>query len=233
MKFYETLNIKKGINSFVGGGGKTSSIDKIARELYSECKSVVFTTTTRIFPPDEDFYGKSIINPSEKDIIKISKKGICAVGKSIDEKGKLTGVSEKTLEYLEKYFDYVLVEADGSKRMPIKIPASHEPVIPKNSKHTICVIGFSSIGKKVSDCCFRYELKNINKDIVVTNEFIENIIVSKDCLLKNINENKFTVLINQSDINIKNAIELANNINKKGIENVVISSLKNNYWERI
>lgn len=30
--------------------------------------------------------------------------------------------------------DYVIVEADGSKRLPLKAHASHEPVIPENTR---------------------------------------------------------------------------------------------------
>ncbi|HIT73258.1 MAG TPA: putative selenium-dependent hydroxylase accessory protein YqeC, partial [Candidatus Fimicola cottocaccae] len=40
MKLYETINIKKGVTAFIGGGGKTSIIDKICHELYLEGKSV-------------------------------------------------------------------------------------------------------------------------------------------------------------------------------------------------
>lgn len=227
MKLYETINIKKGVTAFIGGGGKTSIIDKICHELYLEGKSVVFTTTTHIFPPDEKFYGKPIINPSEKYIEEISKQRICVVGKSIDDKGKLTGVNENILKCLEKYFDYVLVEADGSKRMPLKFWSDHEPVIPQNCNNVVAVLGLSAVGKKVCDCCFRYELKNIDGDLVVTLEFIYDYIL-KDIL----KYTKSTLILNQSDKNYDCSLKIADNAKEKGFENIVISSLIENNWER-
>ncbi len=40
--------------------------------------------------------------------------------------------------------DLVLVEADGSRRLPVKVPGPNEPVVPKNSDMVLCVLGLSS-----------------------------------------------------------------------------------------
>ena len=51
----------------------------------------------------------------------------------------------------------VLVEADGAKRLPIKIPREGEPVIPENTDICIVCMGIDAVGKKISEKCFRYE----------------------------------------------------------------------------
>ena len=61
-------------------------------------------------------------------------------------------------ETLETLADYVLVEADGSKRLPLKAHASHEPVIPANSRKTVCVIGASGLGNPIREVVHRPEL---------------------------------------------------------------------------
>ena len=48
-----------------------------------------------------------------------------------------------------KCFDYILVEADGSRQRPIKAPADHEPVIPNGTTKTVGVIGLDALGKQI------------------------------------------------------------------------------------
>ena len=62
------------------------------------------------------------------------------------------------LSVLADAADYVIVEADGSKRLPLKAHASHEPVIPENTRKTVCVVGASGFGKPVKQAVHRPEL---------------------------------------------------------------------------
>ena len=59
---------------------------------------------------------------------------------------------------LEKRFDYVLVEADGSAQRPLKAHAPHEPVIPAEARQTICVVGASGFGKPIAGAVHRPHL---------------------------------------------------------------------------
>ena len=40
--------------------------------------------------------------------------------------------------------DLVLIEADGSKRLPCKVPADHEPVLLPESDIVVAVLGLSA-----------------------------------------------------------------------------------------
>jgi probable selenium-dependent hydroxylase accessory protein YqeC len=53
--------------------------------------------------------------------------------------------------YQKHFFDYIIVEADGSKRRPIKAPAHYEPVIPGETTRVIGVIGLDALGKPITD----------------------------------------------------------------------------------
>ena len=48
-----------------------------------------------------------------------------------------------------KIFDYIIIEADGSRRKSIKAPASHEPVIPSLTTKMVGLIGMDCVNKKI------------------------------------------------------------------------------------
>ena len=44
-------------------------------------------------------------------------------------------------------FQWIIVEADGAKRRPLKAPGRYEPVIPACSHIVIGVVGLNGLGK--------------------------------------------------------------------------------------
>ena len=81
--------------------------------------------------------------------------GVVCVGRA-EREGKLSapGLSMEILCHLA---DFVLVEADGSKGLPLKAHAPYEPVIPRETGQTICVVGLSGLGKTVRQAAHRPE----------------------------------------------------------------------------
>ena len=53
--------------------------------------------------------------------------------------------------------DLVLVEADGAKRLPLKVPRGNEPIIPDNTDLILCVSGLSAAGSLAAEKCFRLD----------------------------------------------------------------------------
>ncbi|MGD8444111.1 MAG: hypothetical protein PVI94_11495, partial [Desulfobacterales bacterium] len=58
-----------GVVSLVGGGGKTTLMFKLARELSMTGESVLTTTTTKIFEPSLDQAGGVILSDSVTNIL--------------------------------------------------------------------------------------------------------------------------------------------------------------------
>jgi molybdenum cofactor cytidylyltransferase len=54
--------------------------------------------------------------------------------------------------------DYVLVEADGSRMLPVKAPAGHEPVIPPESTLVIPAAGIDALSGPIEQVAHRPEL---------------------------------------------------------------------------
>jgi len=152
---YRSIRIeigRKELICLVGAGGKTSAMFRLAQELSDEGQSILVTTTTAIYHPEETQYDRIVITEKEAaGLLGKVKSGITVLGRSVTAEGKLLGVNPAFLDYLvsEGTFDFIIVEGDGSKGRPIKAPAGHEPVIPLSAARVLGVIGLDSVGKPV------------------------------------------------------------------------------------
>lgn len=153
MNLLSVLPIPRGITAIIGGGGKTTLMMTLAREL-SVNHRVIVTTTTRIYPPSEC---PVLLSPTKQDIQKAFQKHTLICAASFFSEEKLSAPPFLMSELLQQA-DYILVEADGSKGLPLKAHASHEPVIPEEAADIIYVIGADGFGKPISEVCHRPEL---------------------------------------------------------------------------
>lgn len=158
-----------------GAGGKTTYIENLSKSCKNKKdKKVIITTTTKIYKPNE--YTDNINSHS------FDSKNIIVLGKKYNEK-KLMYAGDNELNNAIKYADVILIEADGAKHYPIKIPNENEPVIPdillgKISK-IVVVMGLHALNRKFHEVCFRYNLcKEIDKNKIVDIETI-NFIANK------------------------------------------------------
>lgn len=140
MGMREELCITDGITSVIGSGGKTALLILLARELEGR---VVLATTTRILPfPD--------IPTVERT--PLPARVSCVASRNGSPK---LGAPREGFAALAEAARYVLVEADGSKRLPLKAHAAYEPVIPAGSNQTVLVVGASGFGKPVREAVHR------------------------------------------------------------------------------
>ncbi|MHB9921937.1 selenium cofactor biosynthesis protein YqeC [Clostridium botulinum] len=148
----DILNFKKrSIISIVGAGGKTSLMLNLSEELRPYNK-VLSTTTTKIYTPDRTSYDFMCIGEESCYIYDhLKKNGVYVYGKFINNDNKLIGFSKNFLDEKFKYFDYSILEADGSKKKPIKGWRDDEPVICKNTNKTIGVLDITCINKIIND----------------------------------------------------------------------------------
>ena len=159
--------LKRGVTAFIGSGGKTSLIARLCRELPG---TVIVCTTTHIYPAE----GLPLIT---EPITALPARCVC-VGTPA-EGGKLTAPIQP-LEELSALADYVLVEADGSKRLPLKAHLAHEPVIPACAVQVIGVVGLSGLGQPIREAAHRSEqyakLCNAHLTDVVTPELAAKVL---------------------------------------------------------
>lgn len=152
MRLAPLLEIRPGITAVIGGGGKTTLLRTLGEELARE-HTVLLCTTTKILP----FAGMPCAETlAELDTLRGRHRLLCA-GTPLPGTGKLTA-PDAPMEALRTRFDYVLVEADGAARRPLKAHAAHESVLPAGSGQTICVVGASGFGKPIVQAAHRPEL---------------------------------------------------------------------------
>ena len=149
------------IQAFVGAGGKTSLIRKLANQYRAEGKKVFVTTTTHMFIEEDTV----LSDDAEGIICTLEQKGYVHAG--IPDGRKIKALSEDTYRKVCEKADVVLVEADGSKHMPIKFPEEHEPVIPGNATEIVVVCGLHALGQPLIKAAHRLELvkKCLNEEI--------------------------------------------------------------------
>ena len=147
----DLLGIGPGVTALVGGGGKTTLMMTLARELRSR-GSVIVTTTTKILRPEEL---PVLEDPSPAALTAALKTGPVCLGSPLPE-GKL-GPAPIRCADMAQLADYVLTEADGAKRLPVKAHAEWEPVIPEGTARTVLVVGADCFGKPVGEICHRPE----------------------------------------------------------------------------
>ena len=111
----------------------------------------------------------------------LDKHGVVCVGTPAED-GKLTAPL-LSFEELAALADYVLVEADGAKGLPLKAHASHEPVIPAGTQRVVLVVGADGFGKPVTDACHRpalyAERAGISMDGIVTPKLAARVIATE------------------------------------------------------
>ena len=139
--------------SVVGGGGKTSLIFRIMEELTAVGKKVLITTTTHMaYEPDRPF-------AEDGDIISIKhnleEHGYTIAAALDREKCKISALSEEKMKEITALADVILIEADGAKRYPLKVPASWEPVIWGQTDLVIAVAGLDAVGEPICKVCHR------------------------------------------------------------------------------
>ena len=152
MNISALLEVEKGVTALIGGGGKTTLMYTMAEELRRR-GTVLVTTSTHIQRPEQ--YPTLLTADAAAVTAALATHGVvCVAGETAE--GKLCAPA-LSFELLAALADFVLVEADGSKRLPQKAHALHEPVIPPNARRTVYVVGADGFGHPIRQVCHRPE----------------------------------------------------------------------------
>ncbi len=156
--------------AFVGAGGKTTAAWRLLRKLADAGDPVVFTTTTRIFEPQEKIV--PLLLTSQPDAAEIDRRlaeyPALVLAAARGEPGdpqqaarsvypagptKLIGLQPHVLDELSRQLPGTtwLVEADGARGRLLKAPADYEPVIPSTARRVVVVAGLGAIGAPLDE----------------------------------------------------------------------------------
>ena len=205
VEFLELLQIdykKYPVIAVVGGGGKTSLIYRLADELLDRGKKVIITTTTHMAGESELPFARGGDAVEVKEML--DREGYVIAAEYEEETGKYASLKEGKLEELKELCDVMLIEADGAKHHPVKVPAEWEPVIPACADIVISVIGLDCLGQPIRQSAYRMERtsKFLKKSLEapITEEDIVKIATSICGLFKDVEERIYRVYLNKSDV---------------------------------
>ena len=115
-------------------------------------KAVLVSTTTHMRETKEHCFIWREESEAEVQIKNLKKcietPAVWTVGRKAED-GKIKSLPEEVLEELRKWEMLLLLEADGAKERFVKMPAEHEPVIPKGTDLVIGLTSWMAIGQKV------------------------------------------------------------------------------------
>ena len=158
MKLHLALGISSGdVAAFVGAGGKSSAILTIADELSEAGMTVVAVPTTKLLVSEAERIGPLATSEDADELRAKAREALSGgaagvvVGSGVRSKNRVGGVEPQLVSSLVSLADVVLVEADGSRRRPIKGTAEHEPVLPDAATLVVAVGNIGAFGMPVDE----------------------------------------------------------------------------------
>lgn len=217
---------KKTVVCIVGAGGKTTLLYYLAEQCSAAGKRVLVSTTTHIWMPDHHYAG------NRTEVLQYWKDGTYAVTGTPTPEGKLIMPEPSVLTGLLEDADVVLLEADGSKGLPCKVPAPKEPVLLPECNLVIGVMGMSCLGEKMTDCCFRWEQSGqwlgAAPEARMDEELAFRILSSGQGTKKNVGKRDYLVVLNQCDDQMirKRAGIIAGKLEETGTAQVILTCFR-------
>ena len=156
-KIFTIFNIKPDdLVSITGSGGKTHLLFQLANEINDFGEKLLTTTSTKM-QSDISKFCKNVVTNDYSNLHNAAPFPFIAGGQKND---KLLAPS---IELIGSKFktdlnatQALIFEADGSKEMPLKFYATHEPVLTGKETKKIIVISLETLGEK-------FTLKNTHR----------------------------------------------------------------------
>lgn len=184
----------------VGGGGKTTVMYELAA-AWAACgrKVLVLTSTHILQPADGSFAADAVV------VHNLWQQGRYAViGTPELATGKLTAPPQEVYENLQLQADVILCEADGSRHLPCKAPAEHEPVLLPDSDIVLAVTGMDALGRPLAQACQRpqlaAELLDCSLDSVIDEQMLTALLLSEQGARKNVGARAYYIVLNKCDL---------------------------------
>jgi len=241
MRLIDAISVEKTSRiAFVGAGGKTTAMFRLARQAKKAGMDLIFcSATTHLAEEQVELADHHIILNTMDDVHRldaISPEGVVLLTGALGEDERTQGLSLELISEVDKlasrYHAALLIEADGARCKPLKAPADHEPVIPPWVERVVVVVGMSGLGKPLTgDVVHRPdifgELAGLLRGEVISNEALSQVLLSEAGGMKGIpSRARRIVLLNQCD-DIEKAAQgkLLSEKLKLGYGQVILSKL--------
>jgi molybdenum cofactor cytidylyltransferase len=229
--FYHSLRL-----ALTGGGGKSTALFQLARQLPPP---VIVTASTHLAVSQLSQADRHFTIRSAEDLEALDSQhfdGVVLLSGPDDGAGRTFGLDEDLLHRISQLAATrdapMLVEADGSRRLPLKAPAEHEPAIPSFTNLTVGVVGLSGLGKPLDQASVHRPerfaaLSGLEMGALVDPAAVIKVLLHAQGGLKNIPvQARRIILLNQADNSelVRVAGEMAQEL-LKGYQAVLVACL--------
>lgn len=139
----------------LGGGGKTTLLGTLARDLAARHPRVLLTTTTQVLP----FPGVETVLDAAALPAAFGRGRVVLLGARRGEGGKVHGDPAPDAGALRAAADVVLVEGDGARGRPLKRHLPADPPAPGGADLVVMVAGAAALGRPVRRVLHRWDRK--------------------------------------------------------------------------
>lgn len=187
---------------FTGAGGKSTLLYAFAYAGLKLGLKVLITTSTKMYHPAREMgvfceanYKAKICLVNAIEQLWEEKNCIYMMGEPVlHHPNKITAPKNSSILEMKQAADLLLVEADGARGMPLKVPGKSEPVIVDGTDCVIGVVGLSAIGGLWKDVCFRGEMIPGKVDVAS----LTNHIIRRNGLAKGVEGKHYICVLSQS-----------------------------------
>ena len=178
------LESTKGFISFIGAGGKKSTMYALSKFVTGR---VALSSTTQMFDYKRAYVDRVVdLNNDDYDPLSSTNR-VIAFKKKSNKSGRVAGLTDAELSkiWFSKKFDFMFCKADGARSKLIKGPNQKEPVIPSACDLVIPILSIKALGERltpeiahrVAELC---KLWKASPACIITKEKIVKLMVSKD-----------------------------------------------------
>lgn len=137
--------------ALTGSGGKTTAMIKLAGRYAQRGLRVLLSTTTKLLLPKDQEYGCDTYFLDDRALSYHPSKGERVFYSHV--KHKAVAPPMENLEALLDRYDVVLLEADGSMNLGLKLHQERDPVVPPFVTGTLALVSIALLGKPFSENC--------------------------------------------------------------------------------
>jgi molybdenum cofactor cytidylyltransferase len=230
------LDVAVPVVAIVGGGGKTALLYRLGREAVVRGRRAVLGGTTRFTPAPPDQMPEVVT--ADDDALPaavaaaLAERGIVVASAGDRARGRFGPMSPETAGRIAALpvVGLLALEADGSKMLPFKAPADHEPVIPEAATHVVAVVGLDALDAPLdAEHVHRPEqVRAIAGGTPATCDaaLIARVLADPRGGRKGVGARAFTVLVNKADLDPERALALGAAVRAAGVHRVVVASLR-------
>lgn len=184
----------------VGGGGKTTVMYELATAWAACGRKVLVLTSTHILQPADGSFAADAAA-----VQNLWQQGRYAViGTPELSTGKLTAPPQGLYNELKLQADVILCEADGSRHLPCKAPAAHEPVLLPDCDMVLAVAGMDALVRPLAQACQRPQLAaallGCSLDSVIDEQMLAALLLSEQGARKNVDARAYYIVLNKCDL---------------------------------